>query len=70
MATTTDAPEACTGYLLVTSTEYVNMTALAQGLQIPAVEQIGAAFAAGFILPALCFIVARCVRSIFVWEKS
>lgn len=70
LVATVDAPEACQGFLLMQSTEYVNAMSLAQGLQIPAVEQIGAAFAAGFVLPALCFLVARCVRSIFVWEKS
>jgi hypothetical protein len=69
LVTTQDAPEACQGFVLLQSTEYVNAMSLAQGLEIPAVEQIGAAFAAAFILPVLCFIVARCVRSVYVWEK-
>nr|DAP29553.1 MAG TPA: tail protein [Inoviridae sp.] len=68
LVATVDAPEACQGYVLLQSTEYTNAMSLAQGLQIPTSDQIGAAFALGFILPATCYVVARTVRAIFLWE--
>jgi len=68
LVATMDAPEACQGFVLLQSTEYTNAMSLAQGLQIPTQDQMGAAFALGFILPATCFVVARVCRALFVWE--
>lgn len=70
LVATVDAPEACPGYLLLQTTEYTNAMSLAQGLQVPAQDQLSAAFALGFILPATCFVVARVIRSLFVWEGN
>ncbi|NUA30181.1 hypothetical protein [Cupriavidus basilensis] len=66
---TTDTPEACQGFVLQTASEYTSTLTLAQALQPPAGTDIGAAFLLGFSLPVVCFVVARMVRSVFVWEK-
>lgn len=68
LVATIDAPEACQGFVLLQSTEYTNAMSLAQGLQVPTSDQIGAAFALGFVLPMTCYVVARCVRATFLWE--
>ncbi len=68
LVATVDAPEVCQGYVLLQSTEYTNAMALAQGLQVPTQEQVGQAFALGFVLPLTLYVVARTVRSVFLWE--
>jgi len=69
LVATADAPEACQGYILQTAAEYTSTLTLAQALQPPAGTDIGAAFLLGFSLPVVCFVVARMVRSISIWEK-
>ncbi|SPK73197.1 conserved protein of unknown function [Cupriavidus taiwanensis] len=69
LTATSDAPEACQGFILQTASEYTSTLTLAQALQPPAGTDIGAAYLLGFSLPVLCFVVARMVRSVFVWEK-
>lgn len=69
LTATADAPEACQGFVLQTAAEYTSTLTLAQALQPPAATDIGAAWLLGFSLPVVCFVVARMVRSVFVWEK-
>lgn len=69
LVATADAPEQCQGFILQTAAEYTSTLTLAQALQPPAGTDIGAAYLLGFSLPVLCFVVARMVRSVFVWEK-
>ncbi len=69
LVATADTPETCQGFVLQTATEYTSTLTLAQALQPPAGTDIGAAFLLGFSLPVVCFVVARMVRSVFVWEK-
>lgn len=69
LVATADAPATCAGYVLQTASEYSASMTLAQALQPPAGTDIGAAFVLGFSLPVLCFVVARLVRSVLIWEK-
>ena len=69
LTATSDAPEACQGFVMQTAAEYTSTLSLAHALQPPAATDIGAAWLLGFSLPVVCFVVARMVRSVFVWEK-
>ncbi len=69
LVATADAPEACQGFVMQTAAEYTSTLTLAKALQPPAGTDIGAAFLLGWSLPVLCFVVARLVRSVMIWEK-
>jgi hypothetical protein len=64
LVATTDAPEACQGFLLMQTNEYATAMTLGSAFEMPAADQIGAAWAVGFCLPVLCYVVARSCRII------
>ena len=69
LVATADAPAACQGYVLQTGAEYTATMTLATALQPPTKTEMGQAFSLGFTMPVLCYVVARLVRSVMVWEK-
>lgn len=54
----------CTGYVLVTPTEYLNSQVIHNLFSVPTQEQMQAAFALGFALPMTAYLVAYCVARI------
>ncbi|CAJ0729113.1 hypothetical protein R38712_03935 [Ralstonia pickettii] len=65
LVATTDSPDTCQGYLLMQTNEYATAMTLGAAFQMPTADQIGTAWAAGFCLPVLCYVIARGCRSIF-----
>lgn len=61
---TTDTPETCQGYVVVSPTEYVNVMAVAGAFTFPSQDQFAAAFQAGAQLPMYIFIVAVLVSKV------
>ncbi|CAG9183002.1 hypothetical protein LMG23992_04880 [Cupriavidus laharis] len=60
----------CTGYVLVTATEYLNSQVLHNLFDVPTQGQLQAAFALGFTLPMTAYLVAYCVaRIVSMFDK-
>jgi hypothetical protein len=55
---TTDAPNACQGYLLQTSTEYASSQVYASFLAMPTQDQVTQAFNLGVVWPVFFYLVA------------
>lgn len=58
LVATTDAPDSCSGFLLLQPSEYSNVMALSGAFTYPSVDDFAAAFQAGFCLPAYLFLIA------------
>lgn len=61
---TTDPPETCQGFLVVSPTEYENVMALSGAFSFPSQDQFAAAFQAGAQLPIYVFIVTVLVTKV------
>lgn len=66
LAAVTLPPESpdCTGYVLVTATEFANSQVIHHLFSIPTQEQLQAAFSLGFVLPMTAYLAAYCVARI------
>ncbi|WP_247361920.1 hypothetical protein [Ralstonia pseudosolanacearum] len=61
---TIDTPETCQGYVVMSPTEYANVSALSGAFTFPSQDQFAAAFQAGAQLPIYVFIVAVLVTKV------